>query len=474
MGQIQFWLTQPDTGMAVAEYLRLLSGAAARVLGVRPDRSTTDRTAAASWTVAFDRLGADDPAALRLLGLIAWLAPEPVPITVFTTRPDLLPDPLPARLADPLTVAALTGLLQRRGLIQATPQSVQLHRVPAALLRERDRPGRGVAAGRAAVVRILRAGVPDRPWEVSTWPIWQQLLPHVLTVAQPHDEHGEDDEDDEDDEAINYLLYRAAAYQQWRGALRAARPLWERLYQRRLRGGEADTRTRSKPPEASGNSCACWASTSRPATLDEDTLTRCRRVLGDDHPDTLASASNLARDLSGLGDYQQARTLDEDTLTRRRRVLGDDHPDTLASANNLARDLYALGDYQQARTLDEDTLTRRRRVLGDDHPDTLASASNLARDLYALGDYQQARTLDEDTLTRRRRVLGDDHPDTLTSAGNLARDLSALGDYQQARTLDEDTLTRRRRVLGDDHPDTRLSERNLAEVLRKLDEADWL
>jgi hypothetical protein len=37
---------------------------------------------------------------------------------------------------------------------------------------------------------------------------------------------------------------------------------------------------------------------------------------------------------------REARTLDEDTLTRERRVLGDDHPNTLGSASNLARDLY--------------------------------------------------------------------------------------------------------------------------------------
>jgi Tetratricopeptide repeat len=40
---------------------------------------------------------------------------------------------------------------------------------------------------------------------------------------------------------------------------------------------------------------------------------------------------------------QQARALDEDTLARRRRVLGDNHPDTLTSVNNLAADLCAMG-----------------------------------------------------------------------------------------------------------------------------------
>ena len=90
--------------------------------------------------------------------------------------------------------------------------------------------------------------------------------------------------------------------------------------------------------------------------------------------------------------------LDEDTLARRRRDLGEDHPDTLAAASNLAVSLRAAGEYQAARELDEDTLARRRRVLGEDHPDTLASAHGLAISLRAVGG----------------------HPGTLTSASNLA------------------------------------------------------
>jgi hypothetical protein len=76
------------------------------------------------------------------------------------------------------------------------------------------------------------------------------------------------------------------------------------------------------------------------------------------------------------GDDSRAQVqLDEDTLARRRRDLGEDHPDTLAAASNLAVSLRAAGEYQAARELGEDTLARRRRVLGEDHPDTRASAA---------------------------------------------------------------------------------------------------
>jgi hypothetical protein len=44
-----------------------------------------------------------------------------------------------------------------------------------------------------------------------------------------------------------------------------------------------------------------------------------------------------------LGDLEAARNLDQDTLDRGRRVLGEGHPDTLISASNLADDLRLLG-----------------------------------------------------------------------------------------------------------------------------------
>ncbi|MCA1709751.1 MAG: tetratricopeptide repeat protein [Actinobacteria bacterium] len=63
--------------------------------------------------------------------------------------------------------------------------------------------------------------------------------------------------------------------------------------------------------------------------------------------------------LAELGEHEQARALTEDTLTRRRRILGEDHPDTLTSAGHLANRLAELGEHEQAREL-EDWIKRHR------------------------------------------------------------------------------------------------------------------
>ena len=132
--------------------------------------------------------------------------------------------------------------------------------------------------------------------------------------------------------------------------------------------------------------------------------------------------------------------LEEDTLARRRRVLGEDHPDTLASADNLAFSLIAVREqHQAARELAEDILARRRRVLGEDHPDTLRSAFIVAGALTELGEYQAAKELNEDILARRRRVLGDGHRDTMISA-SFALILSGLAADPKAREVMETVI----------------------------------
>jgi hypothetical protein len=58
---------------------------------------------------------------------------------------------------------------------------------------------------------------------------------------------------------------------------------------------------------------------------------------------TQEAATYLAGALRDMGRYAEALDLDQDILDRRRRVLGEDHSETLHSARNLA-DLRALGE----------------------------------------------------------------------------------------------------------------------------------
>ena len=54
--------------------------------------------------------------------------------------------------------------------------------------------------------------------------------------------------------------------------------------------------------------------------------------------------NNLGMTLANLGDLHDARDLLEQAVTGRRRVLGDDHHDTLGSMNNLTTVRHELGE----------------------------------------------------------------------------------------------------------------------------------
>ena len=57
----------------------------------------------------------------------------------------------------------------------------------------------------------------------------------------------------------------------------------------------------------------------------------------------LAAASNLALARDSDGQYAEAERIQREVLDVRRRVLGDEHPDTLNSASNLATSLSGQG-----------------------------------------------------------------------------------------------------------------------------------
>jgi hypothetical protein len=56
-----------------------------------------------------------------------------------------------------------------------------------------------------------------------------------------------------------------------------------------------------------------------------------KRVLGDEHPNTLSSIANLAATYRNQGRLKDAEELQVQVMEMTKRVLGDEHPDTLSS-----------------------------------------------------------------------------------------------------------------------------------------------
>ena len=207
-------------------------------------------------------------------------------------------------------------------------------------------------------------------------------------------------------------------------------------------------------------------------TLLRQTLASQQRVLGPTNPATVKSTSNLAVVLSDEGHYPEAEKLFREVLSSRQHTLGPNHTDTIIAMNNVATVLFTQHKYPEAEKLYREVLDIRQRTLGPDHPYTLLSMNNLAVVLHSEGNYAEAVKLKRQTLEIRRRILGPEHPDTLLSMSNLADTLMGMHDYAGAETMLRQALEIQRRVLGPEHPQTIISMTNLAGALMKEGEYD--
>ncbi|MDP4509522.1 tetratricopeptide repeat protein [Nonomuraea sp. G32] len=99
----------------------------------------------------------------------------------------------------------------------------------------------------------------------------------------------------------------------------------------------------------------------------------------------LAVRHGVASHLINLNDGARAEPIAEAVVEGRRRLLGDDHPDTLAAVHMLAHAIEYTDRPLEAAALYSRVAAERARVLGDEHGDILRSraAAGMA---YALAE----------------------------------------------------------------------------------------
>src|SRR5947209_8147356 len=144
---------------------------------------------------------------------------------------------------------------------------------------------------------------------------------------------------------------RCRSCERWIGRNRAAEAPQPRLHSltthtKRLQPRHARARRESPPPQPEHEVRAPARARRKPKPSDtgtwasirlyEVTLKACERVLGADHPHTLAARHDVAAAYAAAEDFATAIPLYEETLAKRAAVIGPDHPDTRASRRELA------------------------------------------------------------------------------------------------------------------------------------------
>jgi hypothetical protein len=445
------------SGDSLAGYLASFRQRRAEVLG-RGEPTEYPETVVTTWRLAFEDLQHAAPCAAGLLRLLAFCAPEAIPLRLLQPRQGLagqlgeeVAPVLVPLLEDDLAVGDAIGALRRYSLVSPpADRSVSVHRLVQAVTAD-QMPAELARQWRQAAAALIDAAIPDDTRLPETWPTCAALLPHAQAVL----------------DLTSGGMWQIARYLGYSGYYPAARDLFQLI-------ADAHRENNAYGPEhrdtlAARARLARWTGEAGDTAAARDQLAALlpveERVSGPEHPNTLITRANLAYYTGQAGDAAAARDQLAALLPVVERVFGPEHRDTLITRARLARWTGEAGDAAAARDLFAALLPVVERVLGPEHPDTLTVRARLARwtgEAGEAGDAAAARDLFAALLPVEERVLGPEHPDTLITRANLAYYTGQAGDAAAARDLFAALLPVRERVSGPEHPHTLTARRNLA------------
>jgi hypothetical protein len=409
------------TGTSLARYLALFRARQADLLA-RGEAAGHREHVAATLGLALARLGQDAPAAAGLVRLLAFLAPEPVPLGLLLAADDAAEQlgattgALGTLLGDPVAVGDAVAALRRYSLVAPAGDGlVQVHRLVQAVTRAQLTATEADQWQQAAAA-VVEAAIPaDVEWPTA-WPACALLLPHARAVL----------------DLTSGGIGQIALSLGYSGSYAAARDLFALIADAHRDSGD----------------------------------------YGPEHPSTLTARAHLAFWTGRAGDAAWARDQYAALLPIRERVSGPEHPGTLDARANLAGWTGDAEDAAGARDQYAALLPIIERVQGPEHPGTLDARGNLARWTGEVGDAAGARDQFAALLPISERVQGPEHPGTLMARALLAYWTGKAGDAAAARDQFAALLPIRERVLGPEHPETLITRSNLAYWTGKAGAAD--
>jgi tetratricopeptide (TPR) repeat protein len=388
----------------------------------RGELSDYEATVATTWELAFQGAAEQAPAAADLLNIMAFLAPDAIPLEVLITNAEVLPEPLRETMKDQVALDDAVVALRRYSLVEALDdQTLSVHRLVQAVLQDRLSLDQHRAWAEAAV-HVVAAALPDEGHDPQTWPAWERILPHALAVIQ----HGNDV--GLTDLAVARLNGRVGVHLAARGRPEEAHPMLEHALA--LSEGE----------------------------------------LGRDHVDQAIGLHHLARILRDVGDLPAALQAVEHALAIDEAAHGREHPETAADLALMGNILRDQGKLEAARGLLEEVRFIRTKVLGPEHSDVATSLNDLGVVFRRQGNNQAARDVLERALRIHERVDGAESREVAIAIGNLGDVLSDQGDLQQARAFLQRSLGLNELLYGPDHPIVATALLKLARILMKQDQ----
>jgi tetratricopeptide (TPR) repeat protein len=360
---------------------------------------------AMTWLLSFEKITAENPTAIEILHLCAFLHPDHMPEEVFQN-------------ADLLALDKALKVILKYSFVKRNPKTniLTIHRLVQTILRYEMDEATQQGWAEKAVLAVNRV-FPD-PEELSNHPTCERLLPCAQACAELIEKWILKSEE------AGHLLNQIGYYlRNAKGDNEQAKPLYERAL-------------------------AIW-----------------EKVHGEEHPLVATSLNNLAEIYRIQSEYEQAKPLYKRALAIWEKVHGEEHPLVATSLNYLAVLYKAQNDIEQAKPLSERSLAIREKIFDQEHPLIAISLNHLAEIYRIQGDYEQAKPLYERALTIWEKIHGKEHPSVATSLNNLALLYKTQGNYKQAKPLYERALKIVNKFFKPEHPKVRLYSKNYARLL---------
>src|SRR3984957_5560492 len=288
--------------MSLAEYRRRFDATPVKFLDDTrhaPAEYHDGLTVAKTFALAIEKAAHLHPAAEPLIVHAALLAPEPIPLYLFSEGREKLGEPLATALKDDGLIEAIAALrafalVDRETIVDErdpaiTTDCIRLHRLVRQVAEAR-RDGATCNEIRRALIEATAAVYPEDAWgNPQTWPRARRLDALALALVGG-------------DVVARGSEAKAASLLDFVGGYRES-------------------------------ALSAYAEARR---LYEHALAIREMALGPEHADTAASLTSLALLLKQQGDLTAARPLFERALAIRETVLGTAHPDTAAWCNKFA------------------------------------------------------------------------------------------------------------------------------------------
>lgn len=155
---------------SLGRYLELFKERRSDMIALAKPPADYDETVATTWGISIDMVADENPAAVELLNICAFLAPDEIPLDIIRDGTEFLPAALAAAADDDLAWNHVLATLRRYSLVEVSGNALSLHRlVQATTLARLGKASGGVISNALRILRGLRGRDTEEEESLRKW-----------------------------------------------------------------------------------------------------------------------------------------------------------------------------------------------------------------------------------------------------------------------------------------------------------------